>query len=225
MRRGYAAALAVGVPLLCAALFPALIGAPLPGDSIQTRAAAVAIRDNVSTFEKWGTHWFTQPYLARSYQSVTYLTAHAGDSRRDELRAALADALAHHDAVDLFILAHSNSYYSLLDGLPDADRARLRLVYNTGCSDAWQSQVWMDLGADTYVGHPGDSASPVFYFYFLRRWLGGATAADATAHGNERMHRTLAVAQWANPFGVDLRDVGEMTHAAVTGDRNVRVGQ
>ncbi len=177
----------------------------------------------MSTFEKWGTHWFTYPYLDRSYGSVHYVTAHRGAPKHDELRAAIASSLATHRDVDVFILAHSNAYYDLLRGLPADQRSRLRLVYNTGCSDAWQSSVWLDLGADTYVGHPGDSASPVFYFYFLRKWTSGASARDATAHGNERMHRTLDVAQRFNPYELDLRKVGEMTHAGLKGRPDAHV--
>jgi hypothetical protein len=222
-RRGVAAALALALPAVCLLFWVSLIGARPPGPPAQTTAAAIAVRDNVSTFEKWGTHWFTQPYLARSYAQVTYVTAHTGSPKHGELRDAVTEALAHHDAVDLFILAHSNSYYGLLRDLPVEDRQKLRLVYNTGCSDAWQASVWLDLGADTYVGHPGDSASPVFYFYFLRSWLGGDTISAATARGNERMHRTLGVAQAANPFEIDLRQVGEMTHAGVSGRRDVTI--
>lgn len=222
-RKGLAATVALGLPLACLGFWLALFGAPAPGPPVRSQAAAISIRDHVSTFEKWGTHWYTVPYLTRSYAEVTHITAHAGAPRRAEFQAAVAEALAKHEHVDLFLLAHSNHYYGEVRALPEEQRARLRLVYNTGCSDAWQAGVWRDLGADAYVGHPGASASPVFYFYFLRRWTAGASAGDATDHANERMHRTLGVAEHLNPFDLDLNDVGLDTHATLSGGRDVRL--
>ena len=47
-------------------------------------------------------------------------------------------------------------------------------------------------GADVYVGHSGRSESPVFYVYFLRRWLRGVPIADAVAASNENTRTVLA---------------------------------
>ena len=80
------------------------------------------------------------------------------------------------------------------------------------------------MGADTFVGHPGDSASPVFYFYFLRRWGGGLSANDAQQEANARMARLLGLAQLVNPFQVDLDDdVFLDTKAVLHGDGGIHV--
>ena len=159
--------------------------------------AAVAIRDHVIPFQKWGTRLFTVPLLEEGYDRVYYMTqAHRGD-RRAELAAALTDALTKHDEVDLFLLAHGNRFVDWVEEVDPALRQRLRLVYNTGCAGGWQAPEWLRTGADVYVGHNADqSLSPAFYFYFLRRWVRGWSLDEAVRAGNQ------AAAQRLDWFGV-----------------------
>ena len=81
--------------------------------------------------------------------------------------------------MDLYLLAHHNHYVNWVAQVPAAARSHLRLVYNTGCRDVRQGPRWLNLGARAYVGHPGESASPVFYFFFLRRWTRGYSLGEA----------------------------------------------
>ena len=75
-------------------------------------------------------------------------------------------------------------------------RQHLRLVYNTGCYGTQQKNIWLGLGANTYVGHPGLSASPIFYFYFLRRWANGETIHTALTQSNQAMQQLLMRGQY-----------------------------
>ncbi|HLU65521.1 MAG TPA: hypothetical protein VKZ63_04570 [Kofleriaceae bacterium] len=185
-------------PLLAAAALALVV---LAGDVPVLRArsldtgttrAAVALRDHVIPFQKWGTKLFTLPHLEEGYDRVYYLTqAYRGD-QREELIRALDDALRTHDQVDLFLLAHTNELFTWTGSLDPALRRKLRLVYNTGCGDAWQARTWLSLGADAYVGHPAmKSMSPAFYFYFLRRWVRGHELAAAVDAGNRAAARRL----------------------------------
>jgi hypothetical protein len=183
-------ALAV-TPLLAAFALSLVIAAgdrPLarrrdPGRA-RTRAA-VALRDHVIPFQKWGTKLFTLPLLEEAYDDVVYLTQDRPGDKRAELVAALGRALSEHDDVDLFLLAHGNRFVDWVEAIDPALRAKLRLVYNTGCSGAWQADDWRAAGADVYVGHAApQSMSPAFYFYFLRRWARGWTLDEAVGAAN-----------------------------------------
>ncbi|MEO1269284.1 MAG: hypothetical protein AAFX99_14365 [Myxococcota bacterium] len=154
--------------------------------------AAIAVRDRVVPFQMWGSMIFTRPLLHAVYGSTYYLAQH---NRREPLEpefvAALEKALHNHDHVDLFLISHSNRIHWWVTRIDPELRQRLRLVYNTGCYDSSQSRRWLALGADTYIGHPGLSASPVFYFYFLRRWARGQSARQSTETSNGLMKRML----------------------------------
>jgi len=155
------------------------------------RRAALAIRDNVTPFQKWGTRQFTAPYLDRYYDRAWYFTqARSGDCK-EEFLAALSAALERYPEVDLFLLAHTNNYVRWVTQISPAQRAHLRLIYNTGCYDLKQGPVWLELGAKAYVGHPGESTSPVFYFYFLRRWSRGMPLKEAMDESNDLMRAAL----------------------------------
>ena len=122
-----------------------------------------------------------------------YLTQDRPGDRRAELVAALERALADHDDVDLFLLAHGNRFVDWIAAIDPALRARLRLVYNTGCAGAGQADDWRAAGADVYVGHAApQSMSPAFYFYFLRRWTRGWTLDEAVAAANRAAARRLS---------------------------------
>lgn len=157
-----------------------------------TSRAAVAIRDHVIPFQKWGTKLFTLPHLEDGYDRVYYLTQAGYGDQRFELEHAVEDALRHHDQVDIFLLAHGNRFVDWIADIDPALRQKLRLVYNTGCGGANQGFMWLAAGADAYVGHPAlQSMSPAFYFFFLRRWVRGYSLDQAVAEANQAAARTL----------------------------------
>lgn len=177
------------VCVLCTLAAVALTDRPLLARPRQTGSAsraAFAIRDYVSPFEQWGTRAFSMPALESAYGEVEYLTLAA---RREDRSAEFAQRLAHllrtHDDVDLYLLAHTNPFVEWVAKVPHELRSRLRLVYDCGCFDLRQRKRWLALGARGYVGHPGVSASSVFYVYFLRRWLRGMPLAEVVRESNE----------------------------------------
>jgi hypothetical protein len=200
-RRGrVAAAVALLLPLASLAAVWTLVERPCwprPARRTAARRAAVAIRDDVVAFQKWGTRAFTLPYLERGYDRVWYFTSGPGRDGRAELGAAVAEAARSAETVDLFLLAHGNDYVATIEGLDRAATARLRLVYNTGCGDADEATRWRALGADAFVGHVGTSESPVFFVYFLRRWLAGDRLGEAVAASNAATARLLSPVAWA----------------------------
>lgn len=181
------------------------------------RRAAVAIRDDVVAFQKWGSRAFTMPYLERVYDRVWYITANGRDDGRVALVAALDEAARSAEVVDLFLLAHGNGYVRWVTPLDASVTSRLRLVYNTGCGDADQAPRWLALGADAYVGHVGESGSPVFFVYFLRRWAAGNSLGAAVDTANAATAEGLARLSW---FGVSH----DRTARWAEGSRAVRAG-
>jgi len=154
--------------------------------------AALAIRDDVVPFQKFGTRVFTYPCLSEAYAEVIYLTEYGKNEKHDDFVRAMDRLLSDHDKVDLFLLAHANEYYRWVQEIDSLKRQRIRMVYNTGCSGAGQCNDWLGLGAKSYVAHrSNESISPVFYFYFLRRWCSGENLGAATREANLCMKEKL----------------------------------
>ncbi len=164
------------------------------------RRAALALRDNVTPFQKWGSRQYSWPYLSAGYDQVWYFTQTSPDSAKEAFLARLEEALERYPEVDLYLLAHHNHYVNWVAQVPAEARGHLRLVYNTGCWDLRQGPRWLRLGATAYVGHPGKCASPVFYFFFLRRWARGHTLDEAIGEANRLMRVELNRAE-AFSFG------------------------
>jgi hypothetical protein len=181
------------------------------------KAAALAIRDDVSDFQKWGTKTFSLQFLEPAYAHVDYFVEARAENPRGERDAfirALRRALEKHESVDLFLLAHSNHYKSI------------RLVYNTGCGDADQGGDWMALGAGAYVGHPGSNLAPIFVYYFLPEWSQGTELDQAVARANEATKDeilggvTMLVLKAA---GEDPEVYWRNTEARIFGDDRIRL--
>ncbi len=154
--------------------------------------AAIAIRDNVIYLQKYGTRLFSLPYMKKYYSEVRYFTENYPDEHYDSFVVQLKELLSLHDSVDIYLLAHSNTYYSWVNEIDSVQLKKIRLVYNTGCSGALQKDEWKRLGVKYYVAHESNqSISPVFYFYFLRRYTNGQGLSEAIKNSNEAMHEKL----------------------------------
>lgn len=191
-----ALAVALVIPLVSLIAVATLVERPFVLAPVRTPnapRAAIAIRDDVIAFQKWGTRSFTLPALERGYDRVWYFTESGSSETRAAFMAAVAEACAEYRTVDLYLLAHGNSYVDAIAALGPERTASLRLVYNTGCGDADQAERWLGAGADAYVGHVGISQSPVFFVYFLRRWVAGDALGDAVASANAETARVLGV--------------------------------
>ncbi|MBL9086616.1 MAG: hypothetical protein JNM10_05700 [Planctomycetia bacterium] len=171
------------LPVLMFAGFAWLVDGPRPAREAahRERRAALAIRDVVDPVEIAATWAFVGPRLARAYgevRSVTERLDDDGEARRRFVADFRALAAAYPE-VDVYCLAHGNDYVDLLRDVPRELTARLRVVYNSGCTCGAQAGDWLALGADSYVAHPEIAAHAPFFFYFARRWWAGATLAEA----------------------------------------------
>lgn len=228
MKRSHAIAGAVGLALSSFGFVYIFLGdGLLQGIDVpagREHRAAVAIRDNVTSFQKWGTRLFTWRYLTRYYAAAWYFTQSKADNQKEAFLACLDSALEHYPTVDLFLLAHTNEYVSWAATLPESHRQRIRLVYNTGCHNLPQGQQWLELGAKVYVGHPGVSTSPVFYYYFLRRWVRGVPVRQAMEESNTlawRKFRETEAATWGR---VNAESVVRESWASCRGKDQLHIG-
>jgi hypothetical protein len=198
---------------------------PAPGARLERRAA-VALRDHVNPFFKHGSKLFTLPILERSYDEVAYFTQYSHYDQLPELVQRLRELLRRNDHVDIFLLVHGSKPYVLwLDGIEPELRAKVRLVYNTGCGDARQANDWLERGAAAYVSHPGRlSISPLFYVYFLRRWVRGRSLGSAVEESNERMEDRFAFLELVTLGKLNATFLWENTQAMRFGPQHLTIG-
>ncbi len=192
-----------------------------PGGALR---GAVAIRDDVTPFQKWGTKVFTWAYLRRNYDAAWYFTQSHENDQKESFLASLDLALQRYPHVDVFLLAHDNRYLNWVATLPAERREHLRFVYNTGCHNQPQGPRWIRLGADAYVGHPGYSLSPFFYYYFLRRWTRGHTIQEATLESNRLMERAFKMWDRLSFGKVNAAHFMRESIASYHGDDQLRIG-
>ena len=134
------------------------------------KISAIAIRDNVSAFEKRGSALFTIPYLKKYYFDFTYVEAKHNWIGAADFRRPAEKLLEKCDSLDVYILSHGNYFYQWFYGMDSSLRKKIRLVYNTGCDNDSQYVMYKEQMVSYYVGHTGEkSLSPIFYVYFLRR--------------------------------------------------------
>ena len=147
--------------------------------------------------------------------------------RVDEARRLLRELprlLRRMNAVDIFIASHSNIYDMLIDDLPASLRRKIRLVYNTGCSDARRSRQWLDLGVGAYVGHAGFSFSVHFLDSFRHWWWAGYSLERAVARGNRAMADVLDSHLGEALTGGDTEEEIESSRAHCRGDCGITIG-
>jgi hypothetical protein len=155
------------------------------------KVAAVAIRDTVPGYQQWSTEKFTVPKLEDGYDAHWYLTESKRGEKHTQFVDALSEACRKHDAVDVWLLAHGNHYIDWVRELPEAERAKIRLVYDTGGGDAYVGPQWLEFGAKAFVGHPSSNVAPLFYARFLPAWLEGKPLRDAVDEANKAMKSDL----------------------------------
>lgn len=159
-------------------------------------AAAFAIVNNPPAPVQWGTRTFITPLL-KSYAEHGFFEPQStpdGDSEIDNQAFVerMTSALQRFPVVDLFILAHGNDYYFLLNDIDPQLRQRIRLVYNSGCEGEDDADQWLHRGVQAYVGHPDHSISPVFLNGFLTYWRNGRSLKDAVALANQNVYAVFA---------------------------------
>jgi hypothetical protein len=205
----------------------ALTDRPVLRASAETREkrAAVVLRDNVSPIEKWGSRMFTFRRAQGSYDRVWYFTQRYRGDQHSEFVSALDEATRTHESVDVILLAHTNTFVEWVEELPPELRQHLRLVYNTGCRNVSQGSRWLALGAESYVGHPGVSASPVFYYFILRRWTGGLSLERSVADSWQSTRTALIQTAPLYERFRSLSAVLAETEPHCSGDQFIQIGQ
>lgn len=165
----------------------------------EKKGAAIAIRDNVSKFEKNGSLIFSRVCFDRKYVKSIYFTQNFQDEHKQAFTDSLSALLKNYEEVDVYVLAHTNEYFIWLANVDPELRKKINFAYNTGCGNFDQYNIYKDLGADAYIGHKGrESLSPIFYFYFLRRYCSGIETGEATEQANEKVLKVLKVMDRAN---------------------------
>ncbi|TND09093.1 MAG: hypothetical protein FD123_1496 [Bacteroidetes bacterium] len=207
-------------PLLCLLLVVFLTDRPLsllPKTALKNKRAVLAVRDDVTPLQKTGSRLFTLGLLDETYSHTCYITENDDDHRAFE--DSLHRLLIQYDTVDIFLLAHGNYYYEYASRIDSVLRQKIGLVYNTGCGNAWQWTEWIARGADTYIGHTGgQSSSPYFYFFFLRRWCAGENVLESTMHANMLMRKKLVL--FAGETGNEISNESE---ALIYGNRSIKL--
>jgi len=195
------------------------------GDSEREQRAAVAIRSTDPPIMLWISRVFTLPYLEKYYAQTYYVAQMPGTDPHEAFVTNLQAALTEYETVDIFILAHTNHYEEWVDEIDPELRQSIRLVYNAGCRNASSADEWLKVGAKTFLAHPGISESPIFFFFFLRRWTIGDRMDTAVAESNTRMKR---VVNWQArlPAGdIDPEEVYQATEAQCFGQCTIKIGQ
>ena len=228
MTRRRALAFSIRVPLFLYLLLVIGLGDTLyPFKAIppgREHRAAIAIRDNESPAFKWWTRLFTEPHLYKYYDTYWYFTQTRKGDCEEEFRTALETALNHYQSVDLFLLAHSNKYIEWVAPFSKELRDRVRFVYNTGCYNQKQGSEWLALGADSYIGHPGKSHSPYFYFFLLRHWTRGEALEAIIELGNRRAFTKFRQLEFVTNNRVNAQKVMIESVASCVGDCQLRIG-
>jgi hypothetical protein len=227
--------MAVGLPALMLGTVATLTDPPiavLRKDT--TRCAALAVRDNVDPIEKLGTWAFVLPRLERAYAEVRHSTqggripfGWGSDDQRSECVAALRDLLDRHESVDLFLLAHSNSFHRWVEEIEPEARARIRLVYNSGCWCGGEKEVarWLALGVRAYVAHPGAADHAAFFVPFFRRWIAGVPLARAVDEANQRTDAFFRRLAWIGGDSVvPTMQKWNASRAQIWGERDLDLG-
>jgi hypothetical protein len=149
--------------------------------------AAVAIRDSVPLYQQAATRAFALSYLPQYYDKVYYTTQKHYFDKQKIFIQHMQEALENYSEVDIYILAHGGKPFAAwVEKIPARWRKKIRLVYNSGCGSANESEKWLNIGAKTYIAHQGSkSISPIFLFYFLRRFTRGVELAEAYQEAND----------------------------------------
>lgn len=152
-----------------------------------THRAAIVIRGPNDFFQQWVTKAFTVGVLNNSYSQITYYNQKNADDKKVKFISKVTDTLKKYPITDIFLLGHGTRRYLFWveNYIPKSLRRKIRLVYHSGCGSILHGKDWIKQGAISYVGHgEGMSWSPVFFYFFLRRWVRGYTLYQSVKEAN-----------------------------------------
>ena len=130
---------------------------------------------------------------------------------RSQFSDKVISMLEQNDALDIYILGHTNyADHFLLSQIPEKLRRKIRLVYNTGCSDGREKNIksWIEQKVSAVVAHSEYTWSPLFMYRFLINWNLGYSIADSVSNTNYELalspfaNVVNALDRHANPDGI-----------------------
>lgn len=145
---------------------------------------AIAYRDDVPIEQKLGSWAYAYPWLAAGYDDVVTITGDASDDGRSEFVDALDDAAVDGCEVDLWFMVLGDDMTSWVSKAKNVPA--LGLVYDTGGGSLRYAQRWLELGARSFVGHPGGNLAPVFFTFFLPGVVRGVPLDENVAAANAK---------------------------------------
>lgn len=197
-------------PRLFSILLLALAAGPGMASAQERAAAVLAVSDSsypgFEVTERIGALLYSRFLQAGPYRRVVQVLGENGPTAR--LAAAIRDAAATADVVDVFCTVHTTERDAreLQRLLPVGVRGKLRLVYSTACygADA-ERAAWESVGARTVITHQGLNNPMIAMPYVLSRWLAGAPIGQAVAEGyRETQLGTALVGSLVGPMASGL---------------------
>lgn len=185
--------------------------------------AVFVIRDSVPAYQRFFTAYFIKDYLGRYYDDVVYECQESQEGAPKHTMNRLQELLKKYEKVDILIMAHTNQYQLWLTNISPKLRSRIRLVYNSGCTNAHQYKEWLGLGISVYVGHKGRvSLSPFFFISFLRKWVNGKPLQYAVNSANSLLPIQIAYFDHIVPKQYDVCFVNQ-TRAYMYGQGTAKI--
>lgn len=168
----------------------------------QSAAAVLMVEDNEVT-EQIGVAAYA-PFLTQSGVYKKVLTVQGRERSNERLAAAIRQAAADHDYVDVIVSVHTTRRDpEVMARLIPPSARKLRLVYSTACYGAdVEREAWENLGARTVVTHVGINNPLVALPYFLSKWIEGEPVGKTIRAG----FREEAI---TSRFAISLPGVGE----------------
>jgi len=136
----------------------------------------------------------------------------------ERVHSALEAAARNYEQIDVFIIGHQNIITIFLKTFKF--KHKIRFVYNTGCDNAEDGPGMIKGGySRIYVGHPGTSASPLYFPSLVTSWVSGKSADEAIKNANAETHQGV-IFRVAGAFSPKLI---KGTVGVVFGDKNANI--
>lgn len=180
-----------------------LILLAMAAPSLAKDAAAVLMVEDNEVTEQIGIAAYA-PFLTQAGAYKKVYTLKGRHRSNERLAAAIRQAAAEHDYVDVVVSVHTTARDpQLMSRLVPQSARKLRLVYSTACYGAdVEREAWEQLGARTVVTHVGINNPLVSLPYFLSEWIRGEPVGKVIREG----YREEAI---TSRFGLSLPGVGE----------------
>ncbi len=139
------------------------------------------------------------PWAYARYSEVKWMIGDSSQEKEEEQYEDLGKIVDEYPVIDYFAFVHAGNQHLPLLATADElglKKNQLRVVY-TGACDSGPGQEWMkNFGAVAAGGQRATSASPLFQFTVLRKWVYGFNFEDALVNGYEAGARRARAMEW-----------------------------